>query len=75
MLDVLLVLKILITILLSTIIVLAFTTSSEVAGSTDNLYCFDEDMEGYICFDTRKACEKEQQNDLLAESKCYISAR
>jgi hypothetical protein len=34
-------------------------------------YCYDQDMEGYVCFETFRICEKEQNNDLLAESKCY----
>ena len=73
MFEVALVLKILITILLPTIIVLAFTAFGDVSGSTNNLYCFDDDMEGYICFDSRRECEKEQMNELLADSKCYKS--
>ena len=38
-----------------------------------NLYCYDEDMEGYICFDTLNSCEREQKDDVLAESECYES--
>lgn len=34
-------------------------------------YCYDQDIEGYICFETSKMCEKEQRDDLLAKSKCY----
>jgi uncharacterized lipoprotein YehR (DUF1307 family) len=34
-------------------------------------FCYNQDMEGYICFDTLKMCEREQTEDLLAESECY----
>jgi len=32
---------------------------------------YDQDMEGYICFEIRKTCENQQKNDLIAESPCY----
>jgi hypothetical protein len=34
-------------------------------------YCFDHDLEDSLCYETKKACEKERKNDLMAESKCY----
>jgi len=45
--------------------------STYVEADSHNVYCYDEDQEGYICFDTCKMCENEQKNDLTAESKCY----
>ncbi len=44
-----------------------------VSAATPSIYCYDQDMEGFICFETKKVCENEQKNDLLAESKCYNS--
>jgi hypothetical protein len=44
-----------------------------VSADTPNIYCYDEDMEGYICFETQKVCENEQKTDILADSKCYVT--
>lgn len=53
-------------------IISGFMLSSDNAYSDSHVnYCYDEDQEGYICFDTHKECEKEQKNDLTTESKCY----
>lgn len=34
-------------------------------------YCYVEDVEGCICFDTFKECKNEQKHDQMAESQCY----
>jgi hypothetical protein len=34
-------------------------------------YCYAEDVEGYICFNTLKECKNEQKNDQRAEGQCY----
>jgi hypothetical protein len=52
------------------VIILAVT--GIVSADSNNVYCYDEDMEGFICFETREECEIEQRND-LAESRCYES--
>ncbi|HVE37539.1 MAG TPA: hypothetical protein VNA18_05025 [Nitrososphaeraceae archaeon] len=44
-----------------------------VSADKPNIHCYDEDMEGYICFETQKICEIEQKNDILADSKCYVT--
>ena len=44
-----------------------------VSAATPNIYCYDEDMEGFICFETQKECEIERDDDVMAESKCYKS--
>ena len=36
-----------------------------------NDYCYDQAMEGYVCFENPKMCEREQKDDLLGESECY----
>ena len=33
-------------------------------------YCYNQDMEGYICFETRNACEAEQSSDMMSISQC-----
>ena len=42
-----------------------------VFADSHTVYCYDEDQEGYICFDILKNCKNEQKNDLTAESRCY----
>jgi hypothetical protein len=42
-----------------------------VSASISDDYCFDQDLEDSLCYETKKACEKERKNDLMAESKCY----
>lgn len=44
-----------------------------VSAGKPNTHCYDEEMEGYICFETQKVCEIEQKNDSLADSKCYVT--
>ncbi len=44
-----------------------------VSAAPPNIYCYDEDMEGFICFETQKECEIERDDDVMAESKCYKS--
>jgi hypothetical protein len=41
---------------------------------SDNIYCYAEDQEGYICFETLKKCVNEQKDDMAAESRCYKDA-
>jgi hypothetical protein len=46
------------------------------AGSENKKYfCYDQDMEGYVCFDTLKDCEKEKGNDLMALGPCTDEER
>jgi hypothetical protein len=45
-------------------------TATVSAGISDD-YCFDHDLEDSLCYETKKGCEKERKNDLMAESKCY----
>ena len=51
--------------------ILTIMLTGIVSADTPNIYCYDDDMEGYICFETQKVCEIEQKKDLMAESKCY----
>ena len=53
-----------------TIIGLLLLVVNVGSAGSDGEYCYDQDMEGYICFDTLKKCENEQMDDLLAESSC-----
>ncbi len=56
------------------ILVLSVTLGSTYVDANSHIvYCYDQDMEGYLCFETRKMCEKQQRNDLLEESKCYVA--
>jgi hypothetical protein len=45
--------------------------TATVSASVSDDYCFDHDLEDSLCYETKKACEKERKNDLMAESKCY----
>ena len=47
--------------------------SNSAYSDSHNIYCYDEDQEGYICFDTLKKCKNEQKEDVTAESRCYES--
>ena len=54
-------------------VIFATILTGIVSADKPNIYCYDENMEGFICFETRKVCENEQKNDILADSKCYKS--
>jgi hypothetical protein len=45
--------------------------TATVSASISDDYCFDHDLEDSLCYETKKACEIERKNDLMAESKCY----
>ena len=60
--------------LITSAVIFATVLTGIVSAATPNIYCYDEDMEGYICFETRNACENERDNDVLTDSKCYKSA-
>ena len=57
-------------ILLTALIFFTVMNKHALADSHIN-YCYAEDVEGYICFDTLKECKNEQKNDQMAESQCY----
>ena len=57
--------------LLVTIVVFAYTTSSTVSGTTNNVYCYDQVGEGHLCYKTEKKCNNEMKKDDIAESPCY----
>jgi hypothetical protein len=40
-------------------------------SETNTIYCYAEDQEGYICFDTLTKCKNEQNGDEMADSRCY----
>ena len=40
-------------------------------SETNAIYCYAEDQEGYTCFDTLKKCKNEQNDDEMADSRCY----
>ena len=63
--------RVLCIILLASVAIFANMLTATVSASTSNDYCFDQDLEDSLCYETQKACEKEQKNDLMAESKCY----
>ncbi|HKQ21467.1 MAG TPA: hypothetical protein VJS91_05470 [Nitrososphaeraceae archaeon] len=44
-----------------------------VSAAAPNIYCYDEYMEDFICFETQKECESERDDDVMAKSKCYKS--
>ena len=60
-------------ILLTLALIFATVLTRIVSADTPNVYCYDEDMEGYICFESQKVCEVERENDVLADSKCYTA--
>ena len=61
------------TVLLITAVIFTIVLTEMASADIPNDYCYDQDMEGFICFETEKMCETERQIDLLAESKCYIA--
>ena len=58
-------------ILLASAVIFANMLTGTVSASIPDDYCFDQDLEDSLCYETKKACEKERKNDLMAESKCY----
>ncbi|HJU79629.1 MAG TPA: hypothetical protein VJ599_08725 [Nitrososphaeraceae archaeon] len=42
-----------------------------VSADTPTLYCYDEDMEDFIYFETQDSCEIERENDVMANSKYH----
>ena len=58
-------------ILLASAIIFVNMLTATVSTSISGDYCFDHDLEDSLCYETKKACEKERKNDLMAESKCY----
>ena len=66
-----LILKIQFILLTTLMIVVAYANSSVVSGSTDNIYCYDQNMETHFCFETREECDIKQKNDLEANTLCY----
>lgn len=65
------VLRLLKTILITPAAIFATMLTGVVSADSHNVYCYDEEVEGYICFNTLKECKNEQKNDLTAESQCY----
>ena len=59
--------------LITSAVIFATVLTGIVSADKPNIYCYDEDMEGYICFETQKVCENEQKNDILSDSKCYVT--
>jgi hypothetical protein len=68
------VLKIQIFFLTTMMIVMAYANSSAVSGSTENIYCYDQNMETHFCFESREECEIKQKHDLEANTLCYEQA-
>jgi hypothetical protein len=58
-------------ILLAFAVIFSTMLTTPVSASISDDYCFDHDLEDSFCYETKKTCEKEQKNDLMAESKCY----
>ena len=58
-------------ILLASAVIFANMLSATVSASIFDDYCYDQDLEDSLCYETQKKCEKERKNDLMAESKCY----
>jgi len=50
---------------------LANIPTGVVSASTDEVYCYDNDVGGPFCFETREACAIEHVHDLTADSQCY----
>ena len=56
-----------------TIMILAVATATThdpyPGAKTD--YCYDQGLEGKLCFETLKMCEKMQSDDKLATGSCH----
>jgi hypothetical protein len=61
----------LIALLIASVIIFSNMLTETVSASISDDYCFDQDLEDSLCYETQKACENERKNDLMAESKCY----
>jgi hypothetical protein len=54
-----------------TIIFLALAISHVPYPGAKTDYCYDQDLEGQICFETLKMCEKMQIDDEMADGSCH----
>ncbi|HJR84714.1 MAG TPA: hypothetical protein VJ772_05025 [Nitrososphaeraceae archaeon] len=57
--------------LIITTMILGIAITHYAYSETSTIYCYAEDQEGYICFDTLKKCKNEQKDDETADSRCY----
>jgi hypothetical protein len=57
--------------LLVSVVSFANIPTGVVSASTDEVYCYDNDVGGPFCFETREACAIEYVHDLTADSQCY----
>jgi hypothetical protein len=55
------------------ILVLAISYAPYPGAKTD--YCYDQDLEGKLCFETLKMCEKMQSDDKKASGSCHHDIR
>ncbi len=45
--------------------------TATVSASLSDDYCYDHELEDFLCYETQKACESERKNDLMAEGECF----
>ena len=63
--------KLLIVLLITSAVIFSNMLTVTISASISDDYCFDHDLEDSLCYETKKTCETERKNDLMAESKCY----
>lgn len=57
----------LIALLIASVIIFSNMLTETVSASISDDYCFDQDLEDSLCYETQKACEIERKNDLMVE--------
>ena len=55
---------------LTYVAIFATMLTGVVSADSQNVYCYDSENRGPVCFENRHACEAEQKNDLMADSLC-----
>ena len=65
----------LVSISILTFIILALAISYAPYPGAKTDYCYDQDLEGKLCFETMKMCESIQSDDEMARSSCHHDTR
>lgn len=58
-------------ILLTTLLIFSNMLIAAGSPSISDDHCFAQDWENSFCYKTKKECEIERKNDVIAEGKCY----
>ena len=58
---------------MAAVVTLAYSLPTAVSTQSDKNFCYDQVGDEQFCFDMKKKCENQLEDDRIAESKCYKS--